>query len=434
MNKPFAVLLSPFSMLTGLFFGVMIGIFQPKWVPYIAPFGEIYLTILKMCIAPILLTAISLNIGRLIQSSLGEVYLKKIVLIMVSLLFIVSLVGLTSAMLFKPGSELGADTLKKLGSIINQSNYAPDLEVEFSKTYTLKKDSPSNVMKFIANLIPDNIFKALSAGMNMEILFFAILFGIGVGNLDKEKSSPFFVNVEAAYLAITKIVNWLMYLLPFGLAGLLASQFASIGIDILFAMTKFTIIMIATYVSVFATGSIIIAYYTQKSLWEVIKIIEKPVLIALGTQSSLACIPSTIACMIQGFNLNTQLSGLLVPLGITVFRFGNVLYFAVASVFVIQLYQIDLSIGNLFIVFLGSIFAGIATAGTSGILTLSMLAMVLEPMGLPLDAVLVLFIVVDPIIDPFRTLCIVHTNMLGTVLVIKDKNEIINDNETLVYE
>jgi Na+/H+-dicarboxylate symporter len=272
-------LLSPMSMLIGVIIGVAIGIFRPNWVPIVAPVGKIYLSILKMCIVPILLTAISLNIGRLIQSNLGSAYLKKIFIITFIMLSAMCLIGIIAAVIFQPGYNLSQETLAKLGTIVNGSKYAPDLEIE----------------------------------------------------------------------------------------------------------------------------------------------LEKPILIALTTQTSLACIPSGLSAMTEGFSLDKRVAGLLVPLGFTLFRFGNILYFAIAGLFVAQLYYVQISLESLIIIFISSIFAGIATAGTSGILTLTMLSIVIEPIGLPLDAVLVLFIVIDPIIDPFRTLCTVHTNLVNTFMVVMEK-------------
>ncbi len=419
-TKSFAFLLSPVSMLIGVLVGVLIGIARPDWVPFVAPVGDIYLSTLKMCIAPILSTAIALNIGRLIQSNLGSSYLKKIFIITLCMLGAVSLTGIVAAEVFQPGQNLTQDTLAKLGAIVNDSKYAPDLEVELSKTYTLK-EQPSHFLKFIMLMIPENVFEALTKGMNIKILFFSILFGIAVGCLEKELSKPFFQIVEVTYLAVSKIVKALMYFLPFGTAGLLAAQVASVGMDALMAMTSFIVVMISSYLLLFMIGNITIAYSSGKGVWESILIMEKPILIALTTQTSIACIPSGLVAMAKGFSLDKQVSGLLIPLGFTAFRFGNVLYFAIAGIFIAQLYHIALSLDSLVIMLVGSIFAGIATAGTSGILTLTMLSIVVEPLGLPLDAVLVLFIVVDPILDPFRTLCTVHTNLVNTFIVVKDQ-------------
>ncbi|NEP46452.1 MAG: dicarboxylate/amino acid:cation symporter, partial [Okeania sp. SIO2H7] len=95
----------------------------------------------------------------------------------------------------------------------------------------------------------------------------------------------------------------------------------------------------------------------------------------------------------------------------------SVIYFAIGSVFVMQLYDTPITIGNIMIVVVGSIFAGMATSGVTGILTLTMLGIVLEPLQLPLEAVLVLFVAIDPIMDPFRTLGIVHTGIAATSVI-----------------
>ncbi len=431
-NK-FDFLLSPIGLLIGVVVGLLIGIFYPTWVPFVAPFGNIYLSVLKMCIGPILLTAISLNIGRLIQSNLGGAYLKRIFLITFGMFLAMSIAGVITATLAQPGKNLSEETLSKLGSIVNESKYLPDLEVELSKEYTLEEDS-SQLIQFIMMMIPENIFAALVEGTNIKILFFSVLFGIAIGCLEKEMSTPFFIVIEATYLGISKIVKALMYLLPFGTAGLLAIQVSSVGVETLLAMTSFIQIMIGTYLLVFVIANLLIMYRSKKSLWSTILIMEKPMLIAFTTQASLACIPSGVISMVQGFSLDKRISGLLVPLGFTVFRFGNVLYFTIAGIFVAQLYNIDITIENIAILLLSSIFAGIATAGTSGILTLTMLSIVIEPMGLPLDAVIVLFIVVDPIIDPFRTLCTVHINLANTVLVVKGENTLDTESSNTVNQ
>lgn len=422
-KKKFDFLLSPIGMFLGVVVGVSIGIFRPDWVPNVEPVGSIYLAILKMCIVPILLSAISLNIGRLIQSNLGGSYLKKIFITTFAMLCLVSLIGIVAASTFQPGQNLSQENLTKLGAIVNDSKYAPDLEIELSKTYKVEQDS-SQLVKFIMLMIPENVFDALTKGTNIKILFFSILFGIAVGCLDAEMSRPFFHVVEVAYLAFSKIVKALMYFLPFGTAGLLAVQVASVGVETLLAMTSFIAVMIGTYLAVFIIGNIIVAYGSRKRVWETIVIMEKPIMIALTTQTSIACIPSGLAAMIHGYSLDRRVAGLLVPLGFTAFRFGNVLYFAIAGLFVAQLYHTSLNTESLIIMFIGSIFAGVATAGTSGILTLTMLSIVIEPLGLPLDAVLVLFIVVDPIIDPFRTLCTVHSNLVNTFIVVQEETDV----------
>jgi proton glutamate symport protein len=110
-------------------------------------------------------------------------------------------------------------------------------------------------------------------------------------------------------------------------------------------------------------------------------------------------------------------SNLVLPLAITLCRFGPIAYFAIATIFVSSLYQSPLGLGDIVVLIVASIFAGMATSGQSGVLTLTMLSIVLSPLGLPLDAVLVLLIAIDPLINPFRTLTIVGTSITVTSFV-----------------
>ena len=110
---------------------------------------------------------------------------------------------------------------------------------------------------------------------------------------------------------------------------------------------------------------------------------------------------------------------LMLPLGITIGRYGNIVYFALASLFVIQLYDQPLSAAGFAIVVIGSVFAGIATAGSSGILTLAMIGIVLGPLGLPVEAVLIVMMAVDAVIDPMRTFLIVYVNIAATALIVR---------------
>jgi Na+/H+-dicarboxylate symporter len=110
---------------------------------------------------------------------------------------------------------------------------------------------------------------------------------------------------------------------------------------------------------------------------------------------------------------------LMLPLGITIGRYGNIVYFALASLFVVQLYDQPLSATGLVIVVIGSVFAGMATAGSSGILTLAMIGIVLGPLGLPVEAVLIVMMAVDAVIDPMRTFLIVYVNIATTSLIVR---------------
>ncbi|MCG8610665.1 MAG: dicarboxylate/amino acid:cation symporter [Pseudomonadales bacterium] len=416
----FEFLLSVWAILAGAIVGVLIGTQKQEWVEYIAPFGDLYLNVLKMCILPILITAISMSIGKLLKSHQHTHYIRRMFAVFAFGLVFTSGLGVLAGVSMEPGSNLSEESLSVLGKTIQGANQ-PDLEINLLEPFA-PVEPPSLLKSFFVNLIPDNIFNALSNGSNLKVLFFAIIFGFAVGSIPKEASDSMLSFLDATYKAFAKLVSWLMYLLPFGLCGLIASNLSQVGIDILLAMFKFVPLVIGAFLILFIASSLVIGIRVG-NFFLPFQALKQPVIISLGTANSLATLPSALEGMHKKLGYDKQAVDLLVPLAISLCRFGPVLYFATATLFVAQLYDIPLGFTGLLVVFVGAILAGMATAGTSGVVSLTMLGIVLTPLGLPFDAVIVLFIVVDPIVAPFRVLAIVHTACAAVSVIITDREK-----------
>ncbi len=152
---------------------------------------------------------------------------------------------------------------------------------------------------------------------------FSILFGIGIGLFNFDKYPNLFAILESVYLTANKIIDSLVYILPFALLGSLATEFAAVDIDILLAIAKFSILIMLIYFIVFMIGNMVIVHYTKQPISEVIKSVGKLSMIALATQSIIECVPSSVSIMINDFLLNRRMINLVVPLGLTIFRYGN---------------------------------------------------------------------------------------------------------------
>jgi hypothetical protein len=142
----------------------------------------------------------------------------------------------------------------------------------------------------------------------------------------------------------------------------------------------------------------------------------------------MATLPSAINCM-EDMKFNSPFVNLTLPLGITLVRFGNIFYFALAVFFIGQTQNILFEPIHYLVILIGVIFTGTATAGTSGFVTFSILSLVLNQLNIPIGTALVIFMVIEPIIDPFRNLLIVYVNMAATSLI-ADRSE--ESNEVLV--
>jgi proton glutamate symport protein len=410
-----SVLRSGWTILFAVSLGIYIGLFQHDLVQYVAPFGHIYLDILKMCILPILVTAITMSIARLLQAEGESSFIQRMLVVFVLSIVMSAILGLAVGLISQPGSGFDKASLVSLGSIVRDSG-APDLEISAYEPF-VAKEKPSFSKTFIANLIPENIFSALTTGSSLKVLFFAILFGIALGTINKNKSESLMSVIESIYIAFSIMVKWLMLILPFGLLGLIAHDVSEVGIPVLMAMIKFVPIALLGFSALFIISSLIMLQRTG-SLMAPLAALKETIVMALGTGNALACLPSAINGLVDELGYDKKSTDLIVPLSLTICRTGPTLYFALATLFVAQLYKVDLGISDLMAVFVWSIFAGLATAGASGVVLLSMLTLVLEPLGLPAEAVLVLFIVIDPIIGPFRALAIVHTSCAISTLIL----------------
>lgn len=404
---------SPWTILVSVLLGVYIGTSQKPLAELIAPFGSLYLGLLKMCVLPILLSAISNSLGRLMQTHNAQQYVRRILVVFPTALLAVSSLTVAIAAITGPGRNLSAATLETLGVLVNQSG----IDLEVSLTGPITQEAAPNIGSFVVNMVPENIFLALSEGQTLKVLIFAMVFGVSLGLVKTANTAALFDTLDSIYRAFNQVIHWLTYLLPFGLCSLLAYQLSQIGLDVLLSMVNFVGVMISIFVLIYALGTVVIWWQTQKSFWVVLAAIKDPTILALATSSSLACLPAAIASLSEELHCDRQTTDLVTPLSITLCRFGSVIYFAAATLFVAQLYQKPLGPGTYLLIIVGSILAGMATSGVTGILTLTMLGLVLDPLRLPLDAVLVLFIAIDPLMDPFRTLSIVHTGMATTAVI-----------------
>ena len=396
---------SGYAVVFGAAIGVYIGIKKPEYVADIAPFGTFYLDVLQMCILPILLTAISLGIGRLIKHSEDNSFIIKLVVIFICSLLSASVVGFTIGFLFEPG-YLGEDA-EIIGQVIYDLS-EPDLQVDLFAKYVPLNDE-SVLKNLFFTLVPPNIFNALSNGYTIKILFFAILFGCALGALQKQAADHIFLTFDAIYQAFSRLVQWLMYVFPLGICGLLATNLSQIGTQAVSAMALFVPMVIVTFIVWFGLMCLVMKKTTGDFLGP-LNALKEPVIISLTTSNAMASLPSALEAMHKNLGYDKAKIDLLIPLTFTLCRIGPTLYFSMATMFVIQLYDVDMSFYRYLLVIFGSVLAGTATAGSSGVSLLTMLGIVSGPLGVPLDAVLVLFVVIDPLIAPFRVMVIVHSS------------------------
>jgi len=415
---------SPGVILLSLGVGVYFGLYHPEQAQSVDAWGAAYISLLKMIILPFLISAIPSSISKLLQDRQASQYVSSLALVFPLSMLAVGALSVGMAVWMGPGHHVDESALKSLGQLVQggqNHQYAADLEMSLSGTQSDEK-IPA-ISAFVTRVVPDNIFAALSDGDVLKVLIFAISFGIALGFVPAAKSAVIIQALDTVSIASQTLMKWINILLPLALAAMVASQVAKVGLGPLTAMVGFITTQSAVFVAVSLLCLGIIWRRSRRSLRQTLRALQDTIVLAATTRSSLTCIPVALDGMTRRLRFDPVGVELILPLGTTLCRYGPIVYYAVCTIFIAELYQIALTPLQLAGVAFGSVLAAMASAGTTGALTITMVSLVCLPLGLPVEAAIVLFIAVDPIIDIYRTILIVLGNCTASSLICRSDGD-----------
>jgi Na+/H+-dicarboxylate symporter len=274
----------------------------------------------------------------------------------------------------------------------------------------------------IIDIFPDNPFKAMAQGNMLQVIVFALLFGISIalsGDAGKRVAGLF----DDLNIIIMKLVTVLMNLAPYGVFALMAKLFATIGIDTISSLlTYFVLVLFVLAVHALVAYPIILKLMSGLSPILLLKKVRDAVIFAFSTASSSATLPVTIETAIRKLGVNNSVASFTLPLGANINMDGTAIMQGVATVFIAQVYGVDLSVSDYLLVVLTATLASIGTAGVPGV-GLIMLAMVLEQVNLPVEGI-ALIIGVDRLLDMTRTAVNVTGDCMVSCIVAKSEGEL----------
>lgn len=408
------LLLHPASVFAGLLLGAIYGWFDRGGTPLIAPLGDLYLRLLQMCVIPLLFAAVVTSLGKLFASGSARRYVARLVMILVAGVTLAASLGIVLGMWGRPGAEIQQQARQVIGHAVFSAE---------ALSNPAQADDAGGILDIAIGIVPDNIFLALSTGNMLAILFFAILFGVALGSIERAKSERTIALFESLYDTFITIIAWLMYVLPIGLFCLAYSQIATIGVPVLAAMAKLVLMIYAGCLLLVALSFLVIWYRLGGSVWKPIAALRETIFVAFGTASSLAALPTALRGLKDGLKIDREVVDLVMPLGITLNPPGSVFHFAIATMFLANLYGVELDAGQLVFVLVASILAGAAATGAPGVAAISRMSLILVPLGLPVEVAIILLVAIDPIIDPAITVVNVQANAAASVLVGKDASQ-----------
>lgn len=398
----------PMQVIIALVLGVVVGLLlfgQDNVANFIKPFGDVFLNLIKMIIIPIVFCALALSISNLGDSKKIGSYGWKAILYFEIITTIAIGLGLIIGNLFKPGAGLDPDKLPK-GDI---SKYQSSASAAEQSTYG------NHFIDTIVNIVPTNIFEALTKGELLPIIFFAVFFGLGLAAIG-EKSDPVKGFLNGTLEAVFWMINKILKLAPIGVFAFICTTVMTFGASALIPLLKLVLVVVFAMVFFIIVVLGIVARICGISIFSIIKILKDELLLAFSTSSSEAVLPVMMNKM-EKFGAPRDVTSFVIPIGYSFNLDGSALYQSIAALFVAQMYGIHLSISEQIILMVTLMVASKGMAGVPGV-SIVVLLTTLGAMGLPAQG-LALIIGVDRLLDMVRTCVNVIGNALSAVVISK---------------
>ncbi len=389
-------------ILLGMFLGVIfaLALSYTTWgagfiTDWIKPFGNIFINALKLIAVPLILASLIKGVSDLKDiSSLSQMGYRTIGLYLATTLIAVS-IGLAVVNIFEPGKSIQEETREEL-----LISYGGEAETKKQLAAERKESGP---LQALEDLVPDNIFGAATDNGNMlQVIFFALFFGIAIILIPEEKSRSVKDFFDGFNEVILKMIDLIMLTAPYGVFALLAALVVETpSADLFIALFYYGICVTGGLLLMIFVYTLLVWVFTKKHPIDFIKAIAPAQLLAFSTSSSAATLPVTMERVEDHLHVDPKVTSFVLPIGATINMDGTSLYQAVAAVFIAQAFGMDLSFAAQLGIIGTATLASIGSAAVPGA-GIVMLVIVLGQAGIP-EAGLALIFAVDRPLDMLRT-------------------------------
>lgn len=429
-------------------------------INWIDPFGTIFVRLLKFIAVPLVLFSIISGISGLSDiSKLGRMGAKTLVFYLVTTVIAVS-VGLLLVNVLKPGTyveeeqrvknriayELWANDenieIKDNKSFVSDPAYQSYVEMATSEAVAVnskvdriknsaKSNKEASPLKFIVDMVPENLIKSIGDnGLMLQVIFFAIFFGVSIAAMPDEKVQPVVDFVNSINEIFLKMVDAVMKASPYFVFALLAGVIAKMAdtpaevLEIFLGLGSYSItLFLALAFMVFLFYPLVMSLFIKKmSYRQFFKNLSPAQLMAFSTSSSAATLPVTMECVEENMGVSKNVTSFVLPIGATVNMDGTSIMQAVAVIFLAQLHMVDLSVAQQLTIVLTATLASIGSAAVPSA-GLVMLIIVLQSVGLNPAWIAIIF-PVDRILDMCRTVVNVSGDATVATLIASSEGEI----------
>ncbi|PTV46007.1 glutamate/aspartate:proton symporter GltP [Acinetobacter oleivorans] len=370
----------------------------------LTPMGKIFISLIKMIVIPIVFSTLILGIAGVGSTkSLGRLGFKTILYFEI-ITTIAILVGLVAANIFHPGS--GIDMSQLVQTDISQYKHTTE-EVQ---------SQSHGIMQTILSLIPTNIISSMAHGEMLPVIFFAVLFGIGLSSLPATTKDPLLNVFHAVSETMFRVTHIIMKYAPVGVFGLIAVTVANFGFASLIPLGKLVVLVYGAILFFALVVLGLTAKMFSINIFTLFKILKDELILAYSTASSETVLPRIMQKM-EAYGAPKAISSFVIPTGYSFNLDGSTLYQSIAAIFIAQLYGIEMSVSQQVILVVTLMITSKGIAGVPGVSFVVLLA-TLGSVGIPVEG-LAFIAGVDRIMDMARTALNVVGNALAVLVISK---------------
>ena len=382
-------------VIVGIILGVLFGSFLPEIALEQKAIGTAFIYLLKMIVIPLVFASIFVAI-----LGLGSIeHLKRM--------------GLRTLGLYMLTTALAVLTAIVAMDIFNIGEHISSANLAFDKASTI---APFSLENMLLSFIPTNIFNALSSGSMMQIIVFAIMFGVASLYLKKEQQKPlkdFFTSVSEAMLVIA---GWIIKLTPIGVFSLISYVIAEQGIEVVLGLYKYMLVVVGVILfHGVITLPAVLKLFTKVNPYRYLYDIREAPIMAFSTASSAATLPISMRVVEEVAGVDKKTASFVLPLGATVSMDGTAAYLSIAVLYIANLAGVHLAFGEQ--IFLGvtvvALSVGVAALPSA---SLVMMVVILNELGLPVEY-MALIVAVDRLLDMCRTSLNVTSDLIVTKII-----------------
>lgn len=407
------------GMILGIIFGfIMNSMSNQQFVTdWIAPFGKIFINLLKLIAVPLILASLIKGISDLKDISKIKSMGLRTIAIYVGTTLIAIVIGLTIVNVVKPGAGMPEATIEKI-----KLKYENDAGVT-DKLAKASAQQDAGPLQALVDIFPSNIFKAMGEAKMLQVICFALFVGISLLLIGEKKAKPMVDIFDSLNEVIMKMVDLIMLFAPYAVFALMANVIIAFDdTEILLKLVQYALCVVVGLVLMIGFYLLLIKLVTKKSPMWFLKNMSPAQLLAFSTSSSAATLPVTMERVEEHLGVDKEVSGFVLPVGATVNMDGTSLYQGIAAVFIMQvIWPEGLTFTNQIVIILTALLASIGSAAVPSA-GMVMLVIVLESIGFPAELLpigLALIFAVDRPLDMCRTVVNVTGDATVSMIVAK---------------